>query len=465
MLQPSYIPFLVAGMLLTGCSNSLLSKWQDMICVEGCTPADNRPMVLFEQPVWQTLQMFVGEMLCFLPVLAQYLLSRRHIRLEESGLPEEVDGQEVAQNGNVDADADGVRVEKAKPMTGWTLCLLFFPAFFDICGTTLMNVGLLYTPVSIYQMTRGALVLWVGLFSVLFLRRRLWIYQWLALMTVMGGVCVVGVAGSLAKERGIIPQKPEEVGEAIRVVARWLVKVRAEREEKPATAVAVGVLFVLFAQIFTACQFVVEEKIMERYSVGPLLAVGMEGLFGTLTTLAAMPILSLFASHSPFFDFPRGWDQIIHSQPVIRGSVAIALSIALFNFFGLSVTRHVSATARSTTDTCRTLGIWLVSLGLGWEHLTYPWSILQVTGFALLVYGTFLFNNLVSPPSFLRPHTVVPPIEGAEEALGEEEREEERGLLSEQVLRDTAALPADLGQGGFDVEPAPRSPSVHVRTE
>lgn len=41
----------------------------------------------------------------------------------------------------------------------------------------LMNVGLLYTPVSIYQMTRGALVLFVGMLSVVFLRRRLWLYQ------------------------------------------------------------------------------------------------------------------------------------------------------------------------------------------------------------------------------------------------------------------------------------------------
>lgn len=40
-----------------------------------------------------------------------------------------------------------------------------------------MNVGLLYTPVSIYQMTRGALVLFVGFLSVVFLKRRLWLYQ------------------------------------------------------------------------------------------------------------------------------------------------------------------------------------------------------------------------------------------------------------------------------------------------
>lgn len=65
-----------------------------------------------------------------------------------------------------------------------------------------------------------------------------------------------------------------------------------------------------------------------------------------------------------------------------------------FNFFGLSVTRSVSATSRSTIDTCRTLFIWIVSLGLGWE--TFKW--LQILGFALLVYFTFVFNGIVQPP-------------------------------------------------------------------
>lgn len=58
------------------------------------------------------------------------------------------------------------------------------------------------------------------------------------------------------------------------------------------------------------------------------------------------------------------------------------------------MTRNVSATARSTIDTCRTLFIWIVSLGLGWE--SFKW--LQVLGFALLVYFTFLFNGIVQPP-------------------------------------------------------------------
>lgn len=88
-----------------------------------------------------------------------------------------------------------------------------------------------------------------------------------------------------------------------------------------------------------------------------------------------------------------------------------------FNFFGLSVTRSVSATSRSTIDTCRTLFIWLASLGLGWEQ--FKW--LQIVGFALLVYATFVFNGVVDPPlECLRPDSEV------EELLPEEPIESHR---------------------------------------
>ena len=71
------------------------------------------------------------------------------------------------------------------------------------------------------------------------------------------------------------------------------------------------------------------------------------------------------------------------------------LSVSGFNFFGLSVTRNISATSRSTIDTCRTLFIWIVSLGLGWE--SFKW--LQVVGFALLVWGTGVFNDVIRLPT------------------------------------------------------------------
>lgn len=57
----------------------------------------------------------------------------------------------------------------------------------------------------------------------------------------------------------------------------------------------------------------------------------------------------------------------------------------------------------------------------------------------------FLFNNLVRPPSFLRPS------EGATDAGVEGE---DAPLLSAtDALDETARLPADLGTSGFDVVP------------
>lgn len=125
---------------------------------------------------------------------------------------------------------------------------------------------------------------------------------------------------------------------------------------------------------------------MSRYKVEPLAAVTLEGFFGLVTTLVAMPFLHLFFhDRSPYFDMPRGWRQIISNPAVMWLSLAICISIGSFNYFGLSVTSRVSATTRSTIDTCRTLGIWIVSLGLGWERLVWPVSLLQVAGFGMLV--------------------------------------------------------------------------------
>ncbi|KAF8626297.1 hypothetical protein AX15_004967 [Amanita polypyramis BW_CC] len=416
-----YIPVLLGGMILTGSSNSLWGKWQDMQCVENCADPDPANHVLFQQPVWQTLQMFLGEMLCFLPVIYTWLQSCRNPSVQ---LP--IDSEEVPKPA---------KAHSTQQLTGYKVALLWIPALCDLTGTTLMNVGLLYTPVSIFQMTRGALVLFVGALSVIFLRRRLWFYQWFSLFVVMAGISLVGYSGSLIKDA--IQEPAAHLSSLGRSVS-----VQSEKPEL--TKVVVGVFFILFAQIFTAIQFVVEEKILSRYTVAPLVAVGWEGLFGTLSILLFMPILSIpsVTAKSPFFDLPRGWRQMIETPTVLWSSIAIACSISLFNYFGLSVTRHVSATARSLTDTCRTLSIWLISLGLGWEKLLFPISVLQVFGFSLLVYGTFLFNDLIAIPVCI-PRPQFSPI-------GEDE---ENQALIRQSLDETAALPADLGQSGFDVIP------------
>ncbi|GMK53795.1 hypothetical protein CspeluHIS016_0103810 [Cutaneotrichosporon spelunceum] len=390
---------LVAGMFLTGCANSLLTKYQDMQCVENCDNPATR--VHFEQPVYQTLNMFIGEFLCVIPLLWNWFTTARKGRA--SYLDRLLKRQQVSYGAIQQEEEEEEEEEDMNhvPMRGWAVCWMWFPAFFDICGTTLMNVGLILTPVSIYQMSRGALVLWVGVLSVIFLRRHLYLYQWASLLIVTLGVMLVGLAGTLI-ERHEFSSNP-----GVTDVVNALVRIATRADGDPAKVV-LGVSLILFAQIFTASQYVVEEKIMAHYTIDPLAAVTLEGMWGGLTTLAAMPVLhAMFSTKSMYFDVPRGWRQITQNPPVMYLALLIALSIGAFNFFGLSVTTRVSATTRSTIDTCRTLGIWIVSLAIGWESLHWrrPYSLLQVTGFGMLVYGTFVFNGLLEP-FFFRPETI-----------------------------------------------------------
>ncbi len=343
--------------------------------------------------------MFLGEALCLLPVLfrmAWERTTRGRGRYSAVALSEQDDNDApAAAASSAGAGAEGSH-KAPIGMTGKAILLFWTPALCDIIGTSLMNVGLLFTPVSIYQMTRGALVLWVGVFSVIFLRRHLFLFQWLCLVIVMLGISIVGLSGTLltgkqAEGGGQEETKPSDDGGL-----------------PPATRALLGVFLILFAQLFTASQFVLEEKIMSRYTVEPLLAVGYEGAFGFVTTLVGMILLHFFIGQTDDgrggpFDIYSGWHQIISIPKIRYSSVAIAFSIALFNFFGLSVTRAVSATARSTIDTCRTLGIWVTSLLLGWEIFMPLTGTLQTIGFALLVYGTVTFNGIIKPPRFLRP--------------------------------------------------------------
>ncbi|MBW0523825.1 hypothetical protein O181_063540 [Austropuccinia psidii MF-1] len=433
---------LITGMLITGCSNSLWSKFQDKQCVRNCGDPDPSRHEYFEQPVWQTLNMFIGEACCMIafylikslsrssqlktstpkgyaysPIprdsndhsvgtadefqsaqqssddfnhqstsshLSQQLTEPTHIKLNpDSTNPLAVHGP--ATTPIPTAIEPTLLVGQHEPaiveLVGLQKLVFWLPTMFDICGTTLMNAGLLFVPVSVFQMVRGALPLWVGLFSIIFLNRTLSRDKWLSLLVITFGVALVGFAGSLQSKVNSDETTHSPTDQSAQVV--------------------LGLFLIFFAQLFTASQFVIEEKIMTKYEIPPLEAVGLEGVFGLLTTLIAIPILHIFIGSSPsnrggYFDATTALDQIVSNPALLLSSVAIAISIALFNFCGLAVTKTISATVRSVIDTCRSIGIWGFSLIIGWE----TFNSLQLIGFIVLVIGTFLFNDILKYPNW-----------------------------------------------------------------
>lgn len=295
--------------------------------------------------------MFIGEMGCWLVVFLSHLYSRYVApRLFQGQSPLLAGGYRPVDNVDGDVDEEDQTMDAAnghddpsKPLRlpdgriklrGMKTFLLAAPACCDIAGTTLMNVGLLFVAASIYQMTRGALVLFVGLFSVLFLHRRLYLYQWLALFVVVLGVAIVGLAGALFGDNQGHDITQETLTTA--VPSTTLVDRAAGRTPEALRAI-VGVLLIAAAQIFTASQFVLEEWILENYAMEPLQVVGWEGIFGFCVTLVGSIILYLGigrteAGQYGYFDAKEGWHEVFTHKTVAISSVAIMASIGYVIF-------------------------------------------------------------------------------------------------------------------------------------
>jgi hypothetical protein len=85
--------------------------------------------------------------------------------------------------------------------TSWAqVAMLAIPTFFDLIATVLMNIGLLSVTASVYQMLRGAEMLFAALFAVVFLKRSLNKYHYRGIGCCIAGIALVGASSLLAGE-------------------------------------------------------------------------------------------------------------------------------------------------------------------------------------------------------------------------------------------------------------------------
>jgi len=335
---------LAVGMLVTGSINTISTKAADL------APTTNRygEQVTFNHPFFQALCMFFGEFLCLLVFLG----SRAR------------------------AKATGADFAEAKPHSAFIFLL---PALCDMTATSLMYVGLSLTDASVFQMLRGSVVIFTGIGSVLFLknadgsRRRLGAHQWLGMCFVLVGTAIVGTASYVCGSGA---------------------------SAADASKAALGNTLIVIAQVIVAVQMVVEETFIEGYDVPALQVVGWEGVFGisalsvVLTAMYFVPAPAAFclypaAGGNPAHcdHFEDAYDAVVQmgkSWLLTTMLVLNTFSIAFFNFFGVSVTKHMSASTRMVLDSLRTMVIWSFSLAVGWQGFCY----VQLIGFVDLLTGT-----------------------------------------------------------------------------
>ncbi|GAX77652.1 hypothetical protein CEUSTIGMA_g5095.t1 [Chlamydomonas eustigma] len=431
---------LALGMLLTGTINTVSTKFQDLAIV-GYKP-DGTP-IRFKHFVIQSACMFFGESLCLVPyfILRWRKSMRRKAGLEPpSTLPK-------------------------RPRTFFLRRALVFaiPALCDATGTTMLNIGLFYTNASTYQMLRGTLVLFAGGFTILLLRRKLFIHHWMGMILITAGAAIVGASSIIYSpaHSSHAPPPPSNVTlsshshhetlgsantswpsrhfnmdsiySAFRDPVSTYQQFRTGLEatsgsSEGATAPLFGDVMVVVAQGFAALQFILEEKFLGSFRMQPLVAVGLEGMWGFMLCMLALPFMPAFKDSEgrPLDDLPGALREMYH-DPVLRNAILISIaSIGLFNFLGLSVTKALSGASRATIDACRTLFVWVVTMCFGWE----AYRNLQVVGFLVLVSGTSLYNEILK--SFLPQ--VYPSMDDYSKEEGRDSDEEQYDLEAPLLL-------------------------------
>lgn len=348
MAQPNeriVVGILVILMLLTGTVNTIATKYQDIVCVK--FNEDGSCKRYFEHFAVQSAEMFLGEVLCLIPCLF----------------------------GGAVYDTQ----DEAAPVGHRFKSVLAFalPALCDVTGSTLLNVGIFFTYPSVYQMLRGTVVFFAGFFTISLLGRKLSGPQWFALVLIVFGAAIVGSVSVIHFGHG-----------------------KHNQHNDTASNPLLGNILVVSAQVAAAFQFIIEEKYLSRYRVKPNVAVGLEGCWGLLTCMMFLPLLAQLRTSSgePFDSLSEAIEQIKQSRQLQIATIGSILSIAFFNFFGITLTKKLSGAARATIDACRTLFVWMYSLHVGWEEKSVLKNMIQVIGFVIMVSGTSLFNGLISAP-------------------------------------------------------------------
>ena len=72
--------------------------------------------------------------------------------------------------------------------------ILAAPACTDMLGTMSMMIGLLYVSVSVYQLVRCLVIVYVAFLRRFYLKRTVWGYQWLGVIINALSVAVVGIS-------------------------------------------------------------------------------------------------------------------------------------------------------------------------------------------------------------------------------------------------------------------------------
>ncbi|KHN85757.1 Solute carrier family 35 member F6 [Toxocara canis] len=227
-----FLIFLAVLLVVTGSVNTIAAKWANRTSIDGR---------YFNHPFFQATVMFVGEMCCMVAYVITLLVQRYRWKRRHANDPPHVHSSldmdpnkkresqisECSQCESVTTEQSCCEVRSCDscasqiptvPRFNWLLFAA--PAICDVVATSVQYIGLVLTSAASYQMLRGAVIIFTGLMSIVFLRMRLEAYRWAGMITVVVGLVIVGVADVVFTEE-TTTSTTTDIIIGIRLTASW----------------------------------------------------------------------------------------------------------------------------------------------------------------------------------------------------------------------------------------------------
>ncbi|KAG9410592.1 hypothetical protein AC1031_018618 [Aphanomyces cochlioides] len=273
-----------------------------------------------------------------------------------------------------------------------TYFILALPAAFDLLGTYLANLGLLYVTVSVFQLMKCTVIIFVALLKVLVLGDHLKRYMWIGIGLNTVAALMVGFSSFQDTEEQI------------------------NNNDNP----GLGIIMIILSCFVQSAQYVFEEKLMGDGidTAPPLIVVGMEGLWGLIMTGLIVYPIAYYVPGNDLGSYERiddAWYMLTNS-PTAQVAAAIFLIVILgYNVFAVFVTFLLNSIWHAILDNFRPVTVWGTDLllfyvftprtfGEAWTS----WSYLELTGMITLLLGTAVYNGTIQLPG----HTYDEPLEG-----------------------------------------------------
>lgn len=242
------------------------------------------------------------------------------------------------------------------------------PALFDVVSSTMMYIGLTSVNASVMQIIGCTILVWVALFSYVYLGRRYKTYQYAGLIILFVGVGVVSCNSILNSD--------------------------SKGENKPS-----GVIMLVLSMIFAAIMMITEEKLLSKFYAHPLQIVGIEGTTGLLIYTIGMIVMYFIpcdknpgsCPYGRLEDAPRALKEMATYGLLMFWVIVTIISLGIFNFLGVSLTKYASATHRGAVNAVRPFVVWIVCLIIQWENFSW----LQLCGYFVTVYGMILYYGII----------------------------------------------------------------------